>query len=174
MTEWSAGGVVVVGNPRPSSRTRQAAEAVLEALTGRPAASVIEVSDLGPGLVVGGAEAVAQAKRTVLAASLLIIASPTYKATYTGLLKLFLDQFAAGELHGIPTVALMLGAGPSHALAPEYTLKPLLSELGACLPTPALYLIDSTWSTAPDLERWLRVARPPLAALARGGESAPV
>ena len=54
-------------------------------------------------------------KTEVLGARALVIASPTYKAAYTGLLKLFLDQFDAGELHGIPTAAVMTGGSLAHA-----------------------------------------------------------
>ena len=101
--------VVVVGNPKPASRTRQAAELVAERLTGAPPAAVIELAELGPALLGWGDPAVDAAKQVVRDAGLVIVASPTYKATYTGLLKLFLDQFGAGELHGTTAVALMLG-----------------------------------------------------------------
>ena len=74
-----------------------------------------------------------------------MVASPTYKATYTGLLKLFLDQIGTGDLAGVVAVPLMLGAGPGHALAPDLLLKPVLVELGATTPTQGLYLIDRAW-----------------------------
>jgi FMN reductase len=98
--------VVVVGNPKPASRTRQAAELVVERLTDAPPTVVIELAELGPALLGWGDPAVEDAKQVVLGADLVVFASPTYKATYTGLLKLFLDQFAAGELHGTTAVAL--------------------------------------------------------------------
>ena len=63
------------------------------------------------------------------AADLVVVASPTYKATYTGLLKLFLDRFSTDGLRGV-AVPLMLGAGPAHALAPELSLRPVLAEIG--------------------------------------------
>jgi FMN reductase len=150
---------VVVGNPKPGSRTRQAAEMVAERLTGAPPATVIELSELGSALLGWGDPAVEAAKQAVAAASLVIFASPTYKATYTGLLKLFLDQFAAGELHGTTAVALMLGGSPHHALAAELTLKPVLSEIGCSCPTPALFLVDSAWEASPELDTWLTRAR---------------
>ena len=150
---------VVVGNPKPGSRTRRAAEMVAERLTGAPPATVVELSELGPALLGWGDPAVVAAKQAVAAAGLVIFASPTYKATYTGLLKLFLDQFAAGELHGTTAVALMLGASPHHALAGELTLKPVLSEIGCSCPTPALFLVDSAWDTSPELDAWLTRAR---------------
>jgi FMN reductase len=147
--------VAVVGNPKPASRTRGAAELVAERLTGAPPTTVIELADLGPALLSWGDPVVAAAKQAVLDADLVVFASPTYKATYTGLLKLFLDQFGAGELHGTTAVALMLGASPHHALAGELTLKPVLSEIGCSCPTPALFLLESAWESSPELDAWV-------------------
>jgi FMN reductase len=150
--------VVVVGNPKPGSRTRRAAELVAGRLTGAPPATVIELAELGPALLGWGDPTVAAAKQAVAAADLVVFASPTYKATYTGLLKLFLDQFASGELHGTTAVALMLGGSPHHALAGELTLKPVLSEIGCSCPTPALFLLDSAWEASPELDTWVERA----------------
>lgn len=93
-----------------------------------------------------------------------IFASPTFKASYSGLLKLFLDQFDTSTgLEGVVAVPLMLGAGPGHQLAPELHLRPVLTELGASTPASALYLLDS--ATQPDhvehawLTRWAPVIR---------------
>ncbi|AGB25400.1 putative flavoprotein [Mycobacterium sp. JS623] len=151
--------VVVVGNPKPMSRTRAAAELVTEKLTGVAPQHVIDVVDLGAGLLGWGDPKVAEAKAIVKAADSLVVASPTFKATYTGLLKLFLDQFGAGELAQITTFPLMLGGSYTHALAPELTLRPVLVEIGASCPAPSLYLLDSDYETSEDLEKWLTVAR---------------
>ena len=151
--------VVVVGNPKPASRTRAAAELVVERLTGAPPGTVVELADLGPALLGWGDPAVDAAKQTVRDAGLVVVATPTYKATYTGLLKLFLDQFGAGELHGTVAIPLMLGASPVHALAGELTLKPVLSEIGLSCPTPALFLLDSAWEASPELDAWVERAR---------------
>jgi FMN reductase len=147
--------VVVVGNPRVGSRTRRAAELVVDRLTGSPPSHCIELAELGSGLLDWDDPAVTATKGVVLGADLLVFASPTFKATYTGLLKLFLDQFSAGELSGTPAVALMLGASPYHALAGELTLKPVLTEIGCSCPAPALFLLESSWESAPELEPWL-------------------
>jgi FMN reductase len=151
--------VVVVGNPKPNSRTRAAAELVATKLSGTPPEHVIDVVDLGTGLLGWGDPKVAEAKDIVKSADFLVVASPTFKATYTGLLKLFLDQFGAGELGQIPTFALMLGGSPAHSLAPELTLRPVLVEIGASCPAPSLYLLDSDYETSPDLDGWLEIAR---------------
>jgi len=150
--------VVIVGNPKPMSRTRAAAELIAERLSGSAPTAVIDVVDLGAGLLGWGDPAVAEAKQTVLDADSLVVASPTFKATYTGLLKLFLDQFGQGELGGITTFPVMLGAGPEHALAPELTLRPVLTEIGASCPAPALYLLQEGYAESEQLKSWLEVA----------------
>lgn len=141
------------------SRTRAAAELVVEKLTGSAPAHVIEVVELGPALLGWGDPKVAEAKDLVKSADLLVVASPTFKATYTGLLKLFLDQFGQGELGGVTTFPVMLGGSYTHALAPELTLRPVLVEIGASCPAPSLYLLDSDYDTSLDLQKWLEVAR---------------
>ncbi|MGW6036118.1 NADPH-dependent FMN reductase [Gordonia terrae] len=150
---------VVAGNPKPGSRTLDAAGRLARALTGTEPDHVVDVIELGPGLLGWGDAAVQGAVETVASSDLVVVASPTFKATYTGILKLFLDQFATGEgLRDVTAVPLMLGAGPAHAMAPDLLLKPVLVELGAVCPTPGLYLIDSTYTTDSQIadytERW--------------------
>ncbi|HVW42453.1 MAG TPA: NAD(P)H-dependent oxidoreductase [Amycolatopsis sp.] len=135
---------VVVGNPKANSRTLDAAKMVAEAVTADLPATVVDVITLGPGLLGWGDESVAGAVRSVAAADVVVVGSPTFKATYCGVLKLFLDQFETGEgLRDVVAVPLMLGAGPAHALAPDLLLKPVLVELGATTPAPGLYLSES-------------------------------
>lgn len=159
---------VVVGNPKPASRTLSAAVRLAELLGGRAPGSevdhVVDLIELGPKLLDWDDDSVNTAKRAVAGSSLTVVASPTFKATYAGLLKLFLDQFDGGTgLQGVVAVPLMLGAGPAHALAPEVLLRPVLSELGATCALPGLYLHDKTWLEDGTLdayvERWTPVVR---------------
>jgi FMN reductase len=150
---------VVVGNPKPASRTLDAATRVAERLAGRPADLVLDLVELGPGLLGWGDEAVGRAVTQVQQASWVVVASPTYKATYTGLLKLFLDQFAADSLSGVVAFPLMLGGAWSHALAPEVFLKPVLVELGASCPVSSLYLLDTDYESPAGLAEWIESAR---------------
>jgi len=87
-----------------------------------------------------------------------VVASPTYKATYTGLLKLFLDRFATDGLRGV-AVPLMLGAGPAHALAPELTLRPVLTEIGGTT-VRGHYVLDSRYDDPEAYATWLDQVRP--------------
>ncbi len=158
---------IVVGNPKARSRTSAAAHDVAAfvaaRLGARPAVTEVELPDLGAGLLGWGDPAVAEAIAAAKAADLLVVASPTYKATYTGLLKLFLDQIGADELGGVTTVAVMLGAGAAHALAVEVHLRPVLVELGASLPTRGVYLQEAELEDlTPVLDRWWGAAEGPL------------
>ena len=154
---------VVAGNPKPDSRTLAAGSLLAEAIAGRPADAVVDVITLGAGLLGWGDANVKAAVQTVAESDLVVFASPTFKATYTGVLKLFLDQFAgATGLAGVVAIPLMLGAGPAHALAPELLLKPVLVELGAICPTQGLYLTDSTYAEAGALDPWITQWRPTL------------
>src|ERR1700712_3891843 len=139
---------LVIGNPKPNSRTRAAAEMLFSATVHNLPRQVLELSEIGPALLGWGDPEVKGAVEKVRNSSFVVVASPTYKATYTGLLKLFLDQFAGGEgLRDVVVIPLMLGAGPQHQLAAEVHMKPLLAELGAITTSPGLYLNDSTFTT---------------------------
>lgn len=165
---------VVVGNPKPASRTRAAAEHVARELTGRPTDLVVDLAELGGRLLDWSDAEVPVLVEQVAAADLVVVASPTYKATYTGLLKLFLDRFAPTHgtaLTGI-AVPLMLGGGPEHSLAPELTLRPVLAEIGAPLTTAGLYVLDGRHDDPTAYEAWLDRVRPVLAPLLTTGAPA--
>ena len=155
---------VVVGNPRPRSRTLSSATYVARELTGADPDVVVDLTTLGPKLLDWHDPEVADLVAKVGAADLVVVASPTYKATYTGLLKLFLDRFATDGIRGL-AVPFMLGAGPAHALAPELTLRPVLTEIGALVPVRALYVLDSDHDDPASYAEWLASARPVIASL---------
>jgi FMN reductase len=154
---------VVVGNPRPGSRTLAAALHVAAELTGEEPGLVVDLATLGPALLDWQDPAVADLVTAVGEADLVVVASPTYKGTYTGLLKLFLDRFSTDGLRGV-AVPLMLGAGPLHALAPELSLRPVITEIGATVPARSLYLLDSSYDDPAAYQAWLAEARPRISA----------
>jgi FMN reductase len=149
---------VVAGNPRPRSRTLQAAALVAERLTGEPPNSEIDLIEFGPALLDLGDATVAAAVATIRDSDLVVVASPTYKGSYTGVLKLFLDRIGAGELAGVTAVPMMLGGDMRHSLAPDVLLKPVLVELGATCPTRGLFVVDSTFAEPDAYDEWLELA----------------
>lgn len=159
---------VVVGNPKPRSRTLAAAcrlaETISTELGIEPPDPVIDLATLGPALLDWQDPDIAGLVTELGAVDLVIIASPTYKAAYTGLLKLFLDRFPSADgLRGL-AVPLMLGAGPGHALAPELTLRPVLTELGATVPGRGLFVLDKQYDDPDAYRDWLAATLPIIAA----------
>lgn len=86
---------------------------------------------------------IAQAHRALSLAQGVLIATPIYKAAYSGLLKLFLDGLPPDALRGKPVLALATGGSPGHLLAIDYALKPVLSALGARHIVDAVFATDS-------------------------------
>jgi FMN reductase len=138
--------VGVVGNPRPRSRTHRMVTSVAEAFaagSGGRVETVIDLIDLQPWLLEAGAPRLAPALDEALNADVLVVGSPVYKATFTGLLKAFCDHIVQGQLTGTLALPTMMGGAPQHALAVELQLRPLLVELGATCATPGLYVLEA-------------------------------
>jgi len=163
MTALSAATIVTVtGNPKAGSRTLSAAVALGAALTDRfqsdavvdldPApAGPIDLATSADGLLAPWrlSSAAVEATETVRSASVLVLATPTYKASYTGLLKLFLDAFPAGSLARTVVVPLTVAGGPAHRHLADLQLRPVLGELGAALPAPSLLLEEADLADLP-------------------------
>lgn len=152
---------VVVGNPRPASRTASvavaAARAVVRAAGLPDAVDVVDLSALGPAVLESPTpREVTDALDRVRASDLLLVASPVYKGAYTGLLKAFLDRFGGGELAGAVAVPFTVSGAPAHRLAADVHLRPLLVELGASTPTRAFALDEGDLPALSErVERWI-------------------
>jgi FMN reductase len=137
---------VVVGNPKAKSRTLRVAQGVADALTARLEITsdrlVVDLADVATDLFAQDAPRMKELLEAVAASPVIIVASPTFKATYTGLLKAFFDRYGTNALRSAVAVGVMTGAAPIHALAVEVHLRPLLVELGATAPTRGLYVTE--------------------------------
>ena len=137
--------LAVVGNPRPASRThvlaRTLALELARVLEADPPAE-IDLAELGTAVLDPDDERAQAAVDTVLGAHLIVLASPTYKATYSGLLKAFLDRLGTGALAGAAAVPILLGGAPNHQLAIDVHFVPLLLELGARVPARGLFVLE--------------------------------
>jgi FMN reductase len=140
--------VTLIGNPKAGSRTATVALAATRAVIG--AADVqarhetVDLSALACRLLLPQASAaIEDAVEEVLRADVLLVASPTYKGTYTGLLKVFLDRLGYRALASTIALPMLVMKHPEHALAVEVHMRPLLIELGATVPTPGLAVMES-------------------------------
>ena len=147
-----SGTVVITGNPRPGSRTLAAATVLghrLAALAGTAQPAVYDLAEFGPRLFDADDAGVIEALARLRSAEVAVVASPTYKASFSGLLKLFLDRIPAGALERTVAVPLMTGGSAQHSLAVDVHLRPVLLELGAVMPARSIYLAESQ---LPELE----------------------
>lgn len=134
---------LVIGNPKPMSRTRTLAERFTDGLVEQAGRDqvVIDLAEQEDALLPPRVELLAPFYERLSRSDLLVVASPTYKASYTGLTKLFFDQMRPNALQGVIAIPLMTGASAAHSLAVDFHLAPLLRELGATVPTGGVYFI---------------------------------
>lgn len=139
--------LAVSGSPSPTSRTAAAlayASAWL-ASQGHSTAPLV-VRDLPPSDLLSGARATLAVREAVAAvadADGVIVATPIYKASYTGALKCFLDLLPENALAGKVVLPVATGGTVGHLLAIDYALRPVLTALGADHVLPGRFLLDS-------------------------------
>src|SRR3954452_11082349 len=124
--------VGVSGSPTTPSRTTALVTEVAEtfALSLGGTATVVELApllgELGQGPFRGDIGPNARAAlETVEKADLIVVGSPAYRATYTGLFKLFFDHVGQYALVDKPIVLTATGGSDRHALLVEHQMRPL-------------------------------------------------
>jgi FMN reductase len=156
---------VVVGNPKPASRTLAAAVAAADVLakaTGAPAGHlIVDLAGHAARLFDQADPGLSRLTAEVADADLAVFASPTHKASYTGMLKAFLDRYGTNGLAGAVAVPLMTGGWAGHLLAVEVHLRPVLVELGAVVPARGLYVTEPEFDdVGAAVDHWAGTAAP--------------
>nr|WP_063826010.1 NADPH-dependent FMN reductase [Streptomyces antibioticus] len=138
------------GSPSPISRTASAAQATLALLEARGhTVDHIAVRELPAADLLGGNTAhprIAGAQERIAQADGLIVATPIFKASYSGLLKSLLDLLPQKALAGKAVLPLATDGTPTHLLAVDYALRPVLSVLGARHIIEGTFLLDSAFT----------------------------
>jgi len=146
--------LLIGGSPSAPSRSTALLEAVGERLARRGARiERVAVRELPaqPLLLAEWAHpAIGHAIDQVARAQVVVVATPVYKAAYSGLLKVFLDLLSQGALKGKTVLPLATGGSPHHMLALDYALRPVLQALSARHILPGVYATDSQISLTPD------------------------
>lgn len=142
--------VAISGSPAPGSRTLQLSEHVAARLRTRELhVESFDVRDLPPDdLIYARTEspAVARALELVERALGVVILTPVYKASFTGVLKTFLDLLPQFGLRGKVVLPLTVGGTNAHVLALDYALRPVLLSLGAQHVVAGLFMLDKLLS----------------------------
>lgn len=143
----------IAGSLSRPSKTR----ALVEAAVTRAAArfdldgAVFDLSDIGPSLGQAGklsdlAEFSKAAVATILSADALVIASPVYKGSYSGLFKHLFDLLDPASLAGKPILLAATGGGDRHALIIEHQLRPLFGFFEAQTLGTGVYASDTDFT----------------------------
>ncbi len=90
-----------------------------------------------------GHPAIVKALAQVERARAIVVATPVYKAAYSGVLKVFLDLLPQTALAGKTVLPLATGGSPHHMLALDYALRPVLQSLSARHILPGVYATDA-------------------------------
>jgi len=141
---------VLSGSLNNPSRTRVLLETIAQRIAPKLRAEVtlVDIAELAP--VLGSAvafdrlpPAVVEAQRQLASADLLILGSPVYKASYSGLFKHFLDLLEPSRLRGKVGILAATGGSDRHALVLEHQFRPLLSFFEINTVPAGVYLCDA-------------------------------
>jgi FMN reductase len=139
--------VIINGNPSLTSRLHAILEYVEKVLENSGfEVSRIDVAKLPAEDLIHTkfeSEPIVKANGLLAEADAVIVASPVYKASYTGVLKTFLDLVPQKGFAGKITLPLFIGGSLAHLLAIDYALKPVLSAMGARHILGGVYTVDS-------------------------------
>lgn len=147
--------LAISGSPSPVSKTARLLRHVTDNLPGPAAYEVrhLAVRDL-PAEALLGADvrhpAILSVGEAIAAADGVIVATPVYKAAYSGVLKALLDLLPQYALAGKVVLPLATGGTPAHVLAIDYALRPVLSSMGATHIVAGCFVHDKTIADAED------------------------
>ncbi|WP_367127758.1 NADPH-dependent FMN reductase [Saccharothrix sp. HUAS TT1] len=134
------------GSPSRASRTASLVEHLADRLRGDGhAVRVVRVRDL-PAEALLSADptdpAIAEVVAALAEADGVLVASPVYKAAYSGALKALLDLLPQFALTDKVVLPVLTGGSPAHVLALDYALRPVLSSLGAHHVVQGWFVLD--------------------------------
>ncbi len=150
--------VVSAGLGQPSS-SRLLADRLAAAVLAAPdlpvrftAAPVIEVRDhahdVVNNLLTGfPPAALADVLDTVVRADGLVVVTPVFNTSYSGLFKSFFDVFEEGSLGGKPVLLGATGGTARHSLALDYAMRPMFSYLRAAPVPTSVFAAPEDWGT---------------------------
>ncbi|MFE2248414.1 FMN reductase [Streptomyces lavendulae] len=153
--------VVSAGLSTPSSTRLLAdrlAEAARDELAARgqvPTAEVVELrelaGDIANHLVTGfPPPRLSAAIDAVTAADGLIVVTPVFAASYSGLFKSFFDVIDPDTLSGKPVLIAATGGTARHSLVLEHAVRPLFAYLRAVVLPTAVFAASEDWGSGGD------------------------
>jgi FMN reductase len=146
--------LLIAGSPTERSRSAALLERVGQQLAQRGiAVERLRIRDLSPQALLladFGHRSVVDAIHQVARAQAIVVATPVYKAAYSGVLKVLLDLLPQTALKEKAVLPLATGGSPHHMLALDYALRPVLQSLGARHILPGVYATDAQVTLTPE------------------------
>jgi len=147
--------LLIAGSPSAPSRSAALLDSVHQRLALRTELNVVRLNirDLPAEallLAEWGHPAIVNALAQVENARAIVIATPVYKAAYSGVLKVFLDLLPQTALKEKTVLPLATGGSPHHMLALDYALRPVLQSLSARHILPGVYATDVQIPRSPE------------------------
>jgi len=146
--------LLIAGSPSERSRTAALLDAAGQRLATRGAlVERLRVRDLSPQALLladFGHPSVSKAIGQVAQAQVIIVATPVYKAAYSGVLKVFLDLLPQDAFKGKTVLPLATGGSANHMLALDYALRPVLQSLGARHILSGIFATDAQVMLSPE------------------------
>jgi FMN reductase len=146
--------LLIAGSPTERSRSAALLEHVGSQLTQHGVqVERLRIRDLSPQALLladFGHPSVVNAIHQVAQAQAVVVATPVYKAAYSGALKVLLDLLPQTALKGKTVLPLATGGSPHHMLALDYALRPVLQSLGARHILPGVYATDAQVTLTPE------------------------
>ena len=143
--------VLIGGSPSPTSRSSVVLDQVATQikLAGFEVER-IEVRDIDPAALLFadfGHPDVRAAAEKIERASAVVLATPVYKASYSGVLKSLLDLLARDAFRNKPILPIATGGTIAHLLSIDYALRPVLYALCADKVLAGRFILDKDVST---------------------------
>lgn len=143
--------VALSGSMSATSKTASLADHILRLVAGGEPARHYRISAVDPAALLRGDtsdELLAEMVDAVAGAHGVIVATPIYKAAYSGLLKVFLDILPQFALAGTAVLPIGTGGSVAHVLALDYALRPVLQSMGARHIVQSHFVAESSMSVA--------------------------
>jgi FMN reductase len=153
----------ISGSPSSRSKSRLLLEHSLSVLSEHGvSSSLIDLATLPADALLGRVRStgVEDALAAVSRAAIVVASTPVYRATYTGLLKVFFDLLPLNGLAGKTAIAIATGGAPAHQLVIDHGLRPLFASVGALTVPTGIYGTDASFEQgAPQQSLLDRIAR---------------
>ena len=155
--------VAISGSPSRESKSRRLLAHGAERLSANGVGTpIVDLCVLPADDLLGRSRspAIVRALDSVSGARVILVATPVYRASFSGLLKCFFDLLPQDALAGKTAILIATGGSPAHSLVIDYALRPLIASVGGLSVATGIYGTDAQFgANGPDVSLLASVDR---------------